>query len=1434
MADVLLLPFDGTNGSTSIIDGSSSPHAISVFGNAALSTAQSKFGSSASLYLDGSGDYISAVTGTDFAFGTGDYTVEGWVYPTTVAGLQIIYDSRAGTVGSATGMSLAISAGTLRCDTSVANVLTGGTLVANTWYHVALVRSSGTTRLCLNGAQVASTATTITLSDGVMKIGQYGSASYFTGYIDDFRIDKGTARYTSFPFSTPGAIFPSGAVTGVTVTAPSAFLPGEAANLGIFYAGYKYGENTTWSLSCDDPAAFAYTTEDTGNAAFQPSGAIYLTYGTINSEVIKRHGAASLFFPSGARLAMPTGSTVIPAYSEFTLEFWINVTAASVATQVLYAGSVSNDLAMYALGGTFVTAIGTSASVPNAVWHHYAVCRKANIMRHYINGVKFAEALSLGALTLTQIGHGVASSYYLDSIGFANGYAYYGSDSFLIPNTPFYNVPSSQGVRLQVNVSLIPCEASGTTITPAIADTQWSKTVFLLRGGGADGSSQISETRGRYLISSGTVVYSASQRKHLDTSIYFNGVDAKIDLNLSRSLDFFDGRDFTIEFWMYPTRMLQCAILNKWGDIRKSYAISMLTDGTVNFYFMSLVDGATNIVSGPAPVAINTWSFVSVCKYGLNYRVSVNGTGGTIFTTTKTPNQGSDRLYSSGGYGGDSRSWDGEIVIGANGPTGAYPAEYYQGFIEDFRITNGFARYSDLALYPTPTQSFLPSGSGIEGDPYWASVVFLAHFDEPLGTVSGIRDAKGHVISLVGNAYTAPTGMYAGCLVSNAYSYVQLQYGSEFDFSTGDFTIEFFTAGAIGTIVSNNYNHPLRGFSLINAGGADPSDSTRGGYLQWTQWNDSGVQDIALSNLYAFLGERGNRWFHIAIVRNGNDITIFVDGKGNTTTISRRPSVITDPLYFLGYPSHTRGAIATLDELRITRAARYTQDFVVPNGIFPETAFSFGNAVISEFYSFIPGAVKAAQTVPGAIVPVTYSVSPPLIIGKPKVYGVTLGHANSVLAAIPTGGEGFVTSFSVIETITVRQTLSDGQVFYVNDEALAQAVRGIASGLSVVDTASAMLASVGWSDAMSFGMSLPPISQATAPITDAVIFEPRMEAAHGVVVAVSINISSGADRAWHERMAEVMTLSAPLGASSLVVNAGDSFSTIDIPSFASGASIEVSISLASETAPAWHRDIEEVMTLAMPACFVSQPAAAADTVSILSETAPAWHRAASSGIGFGSASSPVAILVDTATDSVSLNGVASTSLTLYITMGEDVALGEATAQQLLFQVVMQESVNLSAFFASPAFTTWAMNTRNAAVTQYSNFQFNSFAKMGERYLGANDQGLYWLDGDTDATRPVNSRITTGILQPNGNKIAGVQYAYLGMRGNGQFVVTVTDEAGGSYNYTLDATNMATSRVVVGRGFRTRYFTFSLESQGQDFDIDSIEFVTSEIARKLQR
>ena len=180
--------------------------------DAQTSTAQRKFNTSSSVYLDGTGDYIDTDDTDLFAFGTGDFTWEMWIYHTAYEPAYLLEFGTGGDLG----IHHATAEGHLTYYTSTTGIsstlyTTGfGSMSVNTWYHIAAVRNGGTTYLYKNG--VLQTSAADTTDFGIVplrcRIGAYGpNGTYpWTGYIQDLRISKGYARYTS-AFTPPTAEF---------------------------------------------------------------------------------------------------------------------------------------------------------------------------------------------------------------------------------------------------------------------------------------------------------------------------------------------------------------------------------------------------------------------------------------------------------------------------------------------------------------------------------------------------------------------------------------------------------------------------------------------------------------------------------------------------------------------------------------------------------------------------------------------------------------------------------------------------------------------------------------------------------------------------------------------------------------------------------------------------------------------------------------------------------------------------------------------------------------------------------------------------------------------------------------------------------------------------------------------------------------------------
>jgi len=189
-----------TNFTNGAIFDNSMMNDLETVGNAQISTSVKKYGTG-SLAFDGTGDWLVAPSNAMFNMGTGNFTIECWAYPQTqvqtypalfnltgTADLSVAYDH-----GDGTNDSFSMLLGSTRTSASV-------TSSVNAWYHIAIVRSGTTVTLYIDGTSRATTTNSSTLGGTTCTIGVYGTSfgtTAFKGYLDEFRITKGYARYTA-------------------------------------------------------------------------------------------------------------------------------------------------------------------------------------------------------------------------------------------------------------------------------------------------------------------------------------------------------------------------------------------------------------------------------------------------------------------------------------------------------------------------------------------------------------------------------------------------------------------------------------------------------------------------------------------------------------------------------------------------------------------------------------------------------------------------------------------------------------------------------------------------------------------------------------------------------------------------------------------------------------------------------------------------------------------------------------------------------------------------------------------------------------------------------------------------------------------------------------------------------------------------------------
>jgi hypothetical protein len=204
----VLLHMDGADAATTFTDSNAggSAHEWTAAGNAQIDTAESKFGGASGLF-DGNGDAITTTNHADFDMGTGDFTIDCWFNRSGGNGASRFMAQLRSSITSCAYLSLNTSnqlQGVINLPNLGDKTIAGATTITATgWHHAALVRHGGNMYLFLDGVSEGSLSDLSTEavrdSDLGMTVGASGgpSSSYWFGWIDEVRLSKGLARWTT-------------------------------------------------------------------------------------------------------------------------------------------------------------------------------------------------------------------------------------------------------------------------------------------------------------------------------------------------------------------------------------------------------------------------------------------------------------------------------------------------------------------------------------------------------------------------------------------------------------------------------------------------------------------------------------------------------------------------------------------------------------------------------------------------------------------------------------------------------------------------------------------------------------------------------------------------------------------------------------------------------------------------------------------------------------------------------------------------------------------------------------------------------------------------------------------------------------------------------------------------------------------------------------
>jgi len=270
---VLVLHCDGTDASTTFTDSSLTPKTVTAVGNAQIDTAQQKFGTGSGLF-DGTGDYLNVPDSNDWNFGSGALTIDSWVRVNSLDGELSIFRQESSTTNyqsfhvssnGAVGFYHEVN------DVAAVNIATGsGQISTGTWYHIALTRNdSDGWNIWINGVQKASLSDSSSLPDYASGV---SIGSNFNGWIDELRVSKGVARYSS-AFTPATSAY---SATGKTYMYLGAYHKLDGFNMTITNANTAAGTMSVnyWNGSSWQPVTALVDGTSSGGAPLAQTGSI--------------------------------------------------------------------------------------------------------------------------------------------------------------------------------------------------------------------------------------------------------------------------------------------------------------------------------------------------------------------------------------------------------------------------------------------------------------------------------------------------------------------------------------------------------------------------------------------------------------------------------------------------------------------------------------------------------------------------------------------------------------------------------------------------------------------------------------------------------------------------------------------------------------------------------------------------------------------------------------------------------------------------------------------------------------------------------------------------------------------------------------------------------------------------------------------------------
>jgi len=759
----------------------------------------------------------------------------------------------------------------------------------DTWYHILVSREGNNWTLYRNGQvlKIVYNTQTTNYSSGTryLTLGKRqwnsGVFYFFDGYIDEVRISNDIARES------------------VNFTPPT-------VEYGPSDATWPYNElllhmnGTDGSTTFIDSSDNGFTVVANGDAQ-------------IDTDQSKFNGSSGLFDGTGDYLSITDDPALALGSGDFTIDLWARFSSSAGVEVFASKSTASRSWRFYyqssVIGFEYSTnGIGYTANVTKSwspslnVWYHIAITYDGTDLKFYIDGVWIGSGAISGAIfdnagVPVQVGSESINSFYfhgwLAEFRMLVGYADW--DGSFTPQTSPYETDANTSLLLHFE---------GDDSSPLIEDSsEFSNRIPFLNGN--------------------TKIVKSVASPIADSCAYFDGSGDYIDVRPCISMAAVFNTDFAYDFWFRTKNPSAAQSIVYDGSTGYLY-IEMTASGKIRFRTYTYDNGyQTTDIQATTTILVDTWYHVAAVRESGIHKIYIDG---ILEVTDPTPHIGViyQQLYNQ------------HFLIGTG-------SAYMNGYLSELRFSVGTSRW---------TSNFTPESIPYERDENTAVLFHFtgdegsnfmpdSSFSPPTEYVFGNNSFRPYPY---GDAYLSTTdpkfstacAYLDGTMKLMGAAVVDNEWGAEYRFQGYDFTIDFWVKRSRTSTAENVCGRGDGGSSSSWYIQIDSSGNVNGAFLYN---NGSVVTAIGPTPITDTV-----TWHHIAFVRSGGDLMMFVDGiKGVTEVVnglSMNEGTTTATMYFAigsfgNYSSSLfRGYV---DEFRMSRyIARWTADFTPLNKPYSE------------------------------------------------------------------------------------------------------------------------------------------------------------------------------------------------------------------------------------------------------------------------------------------------------------------------------------------------------------------------------------------------------------------------------------------------------------------------------------------------------------------